>query len=86
MANTRTGYNLLPKKSGHPTQRLNSNKGQQFFDSGDYNMNKAGTGTSGAKPIYLPMQQGPAAALQQKQMQAQKQQDKENVFRKPGQM
>merc|ERR1719220_1433239 len=64
-------------------QRLNNNKGQQFFDSGDYNMNKAGN--SNAKPIYLPMQQGPAAALQQKQMQAQGQPGKENVFRKPGQ-
>merc|ERR1711974_140631 len=36
-------------------QRLNTAKGQQFFDSGDYNMNKSNF-NSGSRPIYLPMQ------------------------------
>ena len=59
-------------------QRLNTNKGQQFFDSGDYNMNKSGASGQGNRPIYLPMQnQAAKAAL------AQQQSNKENVFRKP---
>lgn len=56
-------------------QRLNNAKGQQFFDSGDYNMNK-NQNTGNSRPIYLPMQN---QLLQQNQNLA----NKENTFKKP---
>ena len=57
-------------------QRLNNAKGQQFFDSGDYNMNKSKLPQN--KPIYAGFGQGQKPICEKPELEG----NKENIAQK----